>query len=109
MSKQLMVYITTWCPACRDAQAALAEWRVTARLVNIGREPEAASRVRALTGFESVPTFVAVEGAGFDPIEPPAPLPPGKSARGIDRGAVLTEPSRPQMREWLVKHGFLGG
>lgn len=107
MTKQLVVYITTWCPACRDAQAALAEWRVTARFVNIGREPEAASQVRSLTGFESVPTFVAVEGAGFDPVEPPAPLPAGVSTRGVDRGSALTEPSHPQMRAWLIKHGFL--
>ncbi len=107
MSKQLVVYITTWCPGCRDAQEALAEWGVTTRYVNIGRDLEAAGRVRALTGFESVPTLVAVEGAGFDPIEPPAALTPGKGPRGIDRGAVLTEPSRTQMRGWLVKHNFL--
>jgi glutaredoxin len=107
MSKQLVVYVTTWCPGCRDTQEALAEWGVAARYVNIGRDLEAAGRVRALTGFESVPTLVAVEGDGFDPITSPLPLTPGKSARGVDRETVLTEPTRAQLKAWLAKHGWL--
>ncbi len=109
MNKQLVVYITTWCPDCRHAQEALAEWGVCARYVNITRDPAAASRVRALTGFESVPTFVVTADAGFDPIEPPTPLPVGGGPRGVDRGSVITEPTSAQLRAWLVKHGFLRG
>lgn len=107
MSKQLVVYITSWCPDCRRAREALAEWGVSARLVDIRREPEAALRVQELTGFESVPTFVVVADDGVTPVAPPAPLPAGQGPRGIDRGTILTEPSRDQMREWLAKHGFL--
>lgn len=107
MSKTLLVYMTAWCPSCRDAQEALTEWGVTARYVNIGRDIDAAARVRRLTGFESVPTLVVVDGEGSDPIEPPIPLPQGRGPRGIDRGTVLTEPTRPQMRAWLTKHNFL--
>lgn len=107
MGKQLVVYITSWCPACRHAQDDLAEWGVPARFVNIGRDVAAAGRVRALTGYESVPTFVVVADDGFDPIEPPLPLAPGRGPRGLDRGAVLTEPARDQLRAWLVKHAFL--
>jgi glutaredoxin len=107
MGKQLVVYITSWCPACRRAQDDLAEWGVPASFVNIGRDREAAGRVRALTGFESVPTFVVVAGDSFDPIAPPLALPAGRGPAGVDRGAVLTEPARGQLREWLGKHGFL--
>jgi len=107
VSKQLVVYIATWCPDCRYAQEALAEWGISARYVNITRNPDAAARVRALTGFESVPTFVVTADAGFDPIEPPAALPAGSGPRGVDRGPVLTEPTQAQLRAWLVKHGFL--
>ena len=107
MSKQLVVYITSWCPGCRHAQDALAELGLAARYVNIGRDTEAAGLLRALTGFESVPTFVIVAGEGFDPITPPAALPAGKGPRGVDRGSVLTEPAEAPLREWLVKNGFL--
>ncbi len=107
MPKQLVVYMTTWCPSCQDAQAALTEWDVAARCINIGHDRDAAERVRLLTGFESVPTLVIADAVGIDPIEAPAPLPPGKGPRGVDRGTVLTEPTRTQMRAWLVKHGFL--
>lgn len=107
MSKQLVVYMTSWCPDCRRAQEALAEWGVAARLIDIRCEPEAALRVQKLTGFESVPTFVVAADDGFTPVAPPAPLPAGQGPRGIDRGTVITEPSRAQLREWLTKHGFL--
>jgi glutaredoxin len=107
MAKQLVFYMTSWCPSCRAAQDALTEWGVTARCVNIGRDREAAGRVRALTGFESVPTFVIVDGAVDDPVEPPTPLPTGRGPRGIDRGTVLTEPTNSELEAWLTKNGFL--
>jgi mycoredoxin len=107
MTKQLVFYMTSWCPSCHAAQDALAEWGVTARSVNIGHDREAAGRVRALTGFESVPTFVIVDGAGGDPIEPPTSLPAGRGPRGIDRGTVLTEPTNAELKAWLIKNGFL--
>jgi glutaredoxin len=107
MAKDLVFYMTTWCPSCHAAQDALAEWGVTARSVNIGRDREAAGRVHALTGFESVPTFVIVDGAGVDPIAPPTPLPARRGPRGIDRGTVLTEPTNAELKAWLIKNGFL--
>ena len=107
MPKQLLVYMTSWCPSCRDTQEALNEWGVTARFANIGRDPEAAARVRQLTGFESVPTLVIVDGGGSEPCETPDPLPQGRGPRGIDRGTVLTEPNRTQLRAWLTKHNFI--
>ena len=107
MVKQLVFYMTSWCSSCHAAQDALAEWGVTVRCVNIGRDREAAGRVRALTGFESVPTFVIVDGAGVDPMEPPTPLPAGRGPRGIDRGTVLTEATNAELKAWLIKNGVL--
>ena len=107
MTKELLFYMTTWCPSCHAAQDALDEWGVTVRGVNIGRDREAAGRVRALTGFESVPTFVIVDGAGVDPMAPPTPLPAGRGPRGVDRGTVLTEPTNAELKAWLIKNGFL--
>jgi glutaredoxin len=107
MAQELLFYMTAWCSSCHAAQDALTEWGVTARTINIGRDREAAARVRALTGFESVPTFVIVDGAGIDPIQPPSPLPAGRGPRGVDRGAVLTEPTNAELKAWLIKNSFL--
>ena len=64
-------------------------------------------RVRGWVGFESVPTIIIAEGESVEPFETPAPLSAGSSPRGVDRGSMITEASRVQLRAWLVKHGFL--
>ena len=58
-------------------------------------------------GFESVPTVIIAEGDSVEPFEPPAPLVAGSSPRGVDRGSMITEATRNQLRAWLVKHNFL--
>jgi hypothetical protein len=63
--------------------------------------------VRGWIGFESVPTLIIAEGDSVEPFEAPAPLAAGSSPRGIDRGSMLTEATRNQLRTWLVKQGFL--
>jgi len=107
MPTELVLYISPWCGNSRAAQAALTEWRVPYRTIDIKEDMEAARRVRAWTGFESVPTIVIAEEGGLEPCQAPAPLPPGASPRGIDRGHILTEPSHQQLEAWLIKHGFL--
>jgi hypothetical protein len=32
---------------------------------------------------------------------------PGSGPRGVDRGSMITEASRDQLRAWLVKQGLL--
>jgi hypothetical protein len=54
-----------------------------------------------------VPTLVIVDGDHVEPAEPPTPLPPGRSPRGVDRGSMITEPTRSELRAWLVKNGLL--
>lgn len=107
MSKRLVMYMSPWCSTSTDTQRALNEWKVDAIMVNMKEDRAAAARVKGWVGFESSPTLLIAEGDSLEPSEPPAPLAAGKSPRGIDRGSMLTEPTRPQLRAWLVKHGLL--
>jgi hypothetical protein len=85
----------------------LREWGVEHTVFNIKQDSGAATRVRALTGFESVPTLVLAEDDSIEPCNPPQPLSRGGSPRGVDRGSVISEPSKEQLRNWLVKNGML--
>jgi hypothetical protein len=80
---------------------------VPATFVNIKEDRAAATRLRGWVGFESVPTVVLAEAGTVEPCEPPAPLAAGNSPRGVDRGSLITEATRVQLRAWLVKQGLL--
>jgi len=107
MAKHVVVYISPWCYTSQDTQRALGEWNVPATFINIKEDRKAAARVKGWVGFESVPTVVIADGDGVEPFEPPAPLAAGSSPRGVDRGSLITEASRNQLRAWLVKQGIL--
>ncbi len=107
MSPQLVMYMSPWCVNCLDTQEALAEWKVPYTNIDVKKDKAAAGRVQAWTGFESVPTLIIAEVDSVEPCEPPASLAPGTSPRGVDRGSMLTEPTRKQLRAWLVMHGLL--
>jgi glutaredoxin len=109
VNRRLVVYISPWCWNCSDTREALKSWGVPATFVDVKKDPTAATKVRAWTGFESVPTLVIAEGEAVDPCEAPLALPGGASPRGVDRGSMLTEPTRTELRSWLEKHGFLCG
>ncbi|MCU0507027.1 MAG: glutaredoxin family protein [Anaerolineae bacterium] len=107
MSRQVVVYMSPWCSSSADTQRALNEWGVPATFVNIKEDRAAATRLRGWVGFESVPTVVLAEAGTVEPCEPPAPLVSGSSPRGVDRGSLITEATRVQLRAWLVKQGLL--
>ncbi len=107
MSRRVVAYISPWCYQSQETKRALAEWGVPHTLVDIKADRAAAERLRAWVGFESVPTVLIAEGDSLEPYEPPAPLPPGRSPRGVDRGSMITEISRAELRAWLVRHGLL--
>ncbi len=107
MSKRIVVYMSPWCGTSSDTQRALNEWGLPATFVNIKEDRAAAARVRKWVGFESVPTVILAEDDSLEPCEEPASLPSGASPRGVDRGSMITEASRIQLRAWLVKHGLL--
>jgi glutaredoxin len=107
MSRQIVVYMSPWCSSSSDTKRALSEWGVDATFINIKEDRAAAARLREMVGFESVPTVVVVDAGCVEPCEPPAPLQKGSSPRGVDRGSLITEATRVQLRNWLVKQGLL--
>jgi glutaredoxin len=107
MSKRVVVYVSPWCGQSQDTRRALGEWDVPGEFVDVKADPAAAARLRKWVGFESVPTVVIAEGESPEPFEPPKPLMPGSGPRGVDRGSIITEASRDQLRAFLVKHGLL--
>jgi glutaredoxin len=107
MSKRLVAYISPWCFNCSDTREALKAWNVPAEFVDVESDAAAARRVQQWTGFRSVPTLLMAEEGSLEPFEAPASLAPGISPRGVDRGSMLTEPTRAQLRAWLIKHGLL--
>jgi len=107
MSRRVVAYVSPWCSQSQDTQRALGEWQVPFTAVDIKADRAAAARLRQWVGFESVPTVVIAEEESLEPCEPPKPLMPGSGPRGIDRGSIITEASRAQLRAWLVKNGLL--
>jgi glutaredoxin len=106
--KTLIMYSRTYgCPFVSTAKRVLSEHGVKYTEIYIDEDSTAKQRVLDWTGFESVPTLVVTENGKLLPEETPSPLEPGSSPRGIDRGAMLTEPSGPQLKTWLEKHGFV--
>ncbi len=108
LDRELVMYTrTTGCPFVTIAERVLREYNVPYREIYIDKDPIARQRVKAWTGFLSVPTLVVAEPGYILPIEEPEPLPEGMSPQGIDRGMMLTEPREPQLVAWLQKHEFI--
>ena len=107
--KALIMYSRTIpCPDCERARTLLTENAVPFREVMIDLDPAARSFVEKLTGFHAVPTLVVTPPEAGEPNGDLRPLEQGRSPRGVDRGAVITEPDMVSLRRWLEKHGFLG-
>jgi glutaredoxin len=105
---ELVMYSRTrFCPFVRLAREALTYWNVPYREILIDHDPIAQAQLLQWTGFLSVPTLVVAERGSDLPLAPPAPLPPGDSPMGINRGSMLTEPSEAELHAWLRQHGFL--
>lgn len=88
------------------AGAWLDEHGVPYRMIDVGRDAQAASRLEQWVGYQSVPTFVIATPGKETPVEPPAAL-NGHEPRGVDRGTMITEPSIQQLAEFLLRHGLL--
>ncbi|MCI0711741.1 MAG: glutaredoxin family protein [Chloroflexi bacterium] len=106
--KQLVMYSRSYpCPYVHIAAALLDEYDIDVEEILIDRDQEAMQRVLDWTGFLSVPTLVVAEEGSTIPIEPPEYLEHGSSPRGINRGSIITEPNRQQLKMWLQQHGFI--
>ena len=107
MSRRVVAYVSPWCSQSQDTRRALGEWGVPCTIVDVKADRDAAARLRQWVGFESVPTVVIAEGESLEPYEPPKPLMPGSGPRGIDRGSIITEAARAELRAFLVRNGLL--
>jgi len=108
MPNELVMYSrTAGCPFVTIARRVLDAHAVPYREVLIDQDADARQRVLDWTGFLSVPTLVIAAPGDLLPVEEPAPLPAGASPRGIDRGAMITEPSIEELRRWLRKHNLI--
>ena len=106
--KQLVMYSRTYgCPFVNIAKKVLNAYDVDYVEIFIDHNEEDRQRVVEWTGFESVPTLVVANKGDLLPAEEPSPLAEGRSPRGIDRGSMLTEPSGPQLKQWLERHELL--
>ena len=94
---------------CGDQQLArlcLQEFGVSYAEINISREPDAAQELEELIGCRAVPTLIVADEERR-PITPPSPIGPRQSVRNVDRGSVISEPSREGLRQFLIKHALL--
>jgi len=95
------------CPYVRSAKRVLERERIPYREIYIDEDPAAKQRVIEWTGFQSVPTIILVRPGEVLPCEPPEPLAPGASPKGVNRGSMITEPGEAQLENWLRQHGFI--
>ncbi len=105
----IQLYMYTRERTCGDQQLArqcLQEFDVPFIEVNISREPDAAQELQELIGCLAVPTLLVADEQRR-PIEPPLLIGPYQSVRNVDRGPVISEPSREGLRQFLIKHALL--
>ncbi len=96
-----------WCPYVRVAKKIVDRHQITCREILINQVPSAKEQVIGWAGFQSIPTIIVANEGQDLPVKAPAPLAPGTSPRGVNRGTMITEPSDQQLIEWLRQHGFI--
>lgn len=108
MDRELVMYVRTFsCGYVTLARQELDRVGIPYREINVDQDPAARERLLAWTGYLSVPTLIIAAPGSDVPHTEPAPLELGSSPRGIDRGPMLTEPGRQQLRDWLRQSGFV--
>jgi glutaredoxin len=106
--KRLIMYgRTAFCPDQGRAQRFLQANNVEYTQINIDEDETAGQRVEQWVGHRSVPTLVVAAAGEILPFEEPAALAPGRSARSVDRGSLITEPSDDALKSFLNRNGLL--
>ena len=106
MPHLLMFMRAGGCPDQATAKRCLDEFKIKPIEVNISRDADAAEQLMNLAGCLAIPTFAVTDGNN-QPIEPPRPMEPRRSVRNVDRGSIISEPTRDGLRAFLIRHGFL--
>lgn len=105
---ELVVYTrSTFCPYQAKANRVFEKYGLNPRTIYIDKDPEAEKLVIEWTGFRSVPTIILARKGEDLPIEAPAPLTPGSSPCGVDRGSMITEAGEIELKKWLKRNGFI--
>ncbi len=101
--KLVFITRTFGCPMATLANRVLNDYGVAFREIFYDQDPLWREKLISWVGFLSVPTlFIADDTVDADaPITSPSPLPAGNSPRGIDRGAMITEPFEDELLRWL--------
>lgn len=108
MDRELVMYVRSHhCPSVAIANSVLISAAIPYRQVNVDTDPTAKAWLLETVGFLSVPTLVIADPGQDLPYIVPEPMGEGESPRGVDRGAVITEPRSEQLKTWLRKHGLL--
>jgi glutaredoxin len=108
MTKTLIMYSRRLgCPYITLAKRVLDDYALPYRELYIDQDETARARVLRWTGFLSVPTLIISHNGDDLPYAEPPPLPHGASPRGINRGAMITEPNIDQLTTWLAQHGLI--
>ena len=106
MNRLLMYTRDRTCPDQELARRCLAEFNVPYTEISISHEPDAAQIVLELVGCLAMPTLLIADEAN-NPIEPPQPIEPYQSVRNVDRGSIISEPSRVGLQQFLIRNGLL--
>ncbi len=107
MDKELIVYGRTYpCPDLSRAKRFLETNSIKYRQINIDEDEDAGEFVEQWVGHRSVPTIVVANTGETVPVTEPAPIPRGRSARSLDRGTMITEPSNEALHAFLERNGL---
>ena len=106
MPQLLMFTRAGSCPDQSLARRCLDEFKLKPIELNISHDAAATQRLLELAGCLAIPTFVVADGDN-QPIAPPRPMEPRRSVRNVDRGSIISEPTRDGLRAFLIRHGFL--
>jgi glutaredoxin len=108
MEKEIVIYVrSAYCSPVTLARDLMNRYHIPYREIYIDHDPAMAERVKAWTGYHSVPTIIIANPGEDVPYTDFLPRPTDRANRGYDRGPMITEPNNQQLEDWLHKHGFL--
>lgn len=108
MDKEIVMYVrAAYCPSVALARDLLTRYNIPYREINISDDPAMAARVKAWTGFLSVPTIIIANPGHNLPYTDFLPHPTDRPLKGYNRGPMITEPNNKDLEDWLHQHGFL--
>jgi len=108
MEKEIVMFVrSSYCSGVALARDLLQRYNIPFREIKIDLDIEMAARVKAWTGYLSVPTIIITRPGETEPYTDFLPPPTDRAIKGYDRGPMITEPNNRELENWLHQHGFL--